>query len=205
MKKRPLYYAFGICFWYAAKIERSENKVSIKCKKKEENILIYFVIFYSSYEKVIFKINDQKIKKSNSNAVITLKPTIDILAEMGNLKKEGQFLVGFALETKDALNYAKDKLQRKNLDLIIMNTLADEGAGFNHSKLALNKPACLSAFRQPNNLCKTLGSSCAAAKTMRVFPFESRYFVMASPASVCRKPTQKGPAPESDAIRLAEI
>lgn len=56
----------------------------------------------------------EKIKKSNSSTVITLKPTIDILAEMGK-KKKGQFLVGFALETNDALNNAKDKLKEKTL------------------------------------------------------------------------------------------
>ena len=75
---------------------------------------------------------EQKIKKSNSTAVITLKPTTDILAEMGSQKKKGQLLVGFALETNDALNNAKDKLRIKNLDLIVLNSLADEGAGFNY-------------------------------------------------------------------------
>ena len=60
---------------------------------------------------------------------IELKPTIDILAAMGKSKKD-QFLVGFALETDDGINNAKSKLHKKNLDLIVLNTLQDEGAGF---------------------------------------------------------------------------
>ena len=74
---------------------------------------------------------DHKIKKDNASPVIALKPTIDILSEMGKQKRAGQMLVGFALESKDALTYAKDKLARKNLDLVVMNSIADDNAGFN--------------------------------------------------------------------------
>lgn len=72
-----------------------------------------------------------KIKKSSTETVIALKPTTDILAQMGEKKKKGQLLVGFALETQDSLKYAMDKLKRKNLDLVVLNSLADKGAGFN--------------------------------------------------------------------------
>ena len=72
----------------------------------------------------------QKIKKSTGADTIQLKPTVDILAEMGNLKSKKQLLVGFALETQDALQNGMEKLQRKNLDLIVINTLEDKGAGF---------------------------------------------------------------------------
>jgi len=71
----------------------------------------------------------QKIKKKDDSLQIELKPTIDILAAMGKSKKD-QFLVGFALETDDGINNAKSKLHKKNLDLIVLNTLQDEGAGF---------------------------------------------------------------------------
>ncbi len=72
----------------------------------------------------------QKMKKQAQNLTIELKPTIDILQTLGAQKKHDQILVGFALETNDGERYAIDKLQRKNLDLIVLNTLADAGAGF---------------------------------------------------------------------------
>lgn len=73
---------------------------------------------------------DQKMKKQDNNLIIELKPTIDILQTLGAQKKHDQVLVGFALETNDGERYAMDKLQRKNLDLVVLNTLADAGAGF---------------------------------------------------------------------------
>ena len=78
---------------------------------------------------------DQKIKKKDASMHIDLKPTKDILASVGKIKKN-QFLVGFALETNDELENAIGKLKRKNLDLIVLNSLQDKGAGF---KLDTNK------------------------------------------------------------------
>ena len=71
----------------------------------------------------------QKIKKTTNSLEIQLEPTKDILASLGNSKKE-QFLVGFALETDNEIENAKGKLQRKNLDMIVLNSLKDKGAGF---------------------------------------------------------------------------
>ncbi|NCT09418.1 MAG: bifunctional phosphopantothenoylcysteine decarboxylase/phosphopantothenate--cysteine ligase CoaBC [Flavobacteriia bacterium] len=71
----------------------------------------------------------QKIKKKDATLSIELKPTKDILASLGEIKKS-QFLVGFALETDNEIENAKSKLQRKNLDLIVLNSLQDKGAGF---------------------------------------------------------------------------
>ncbi|WP_113636343.1 bifunctional phosphopantothenoylcysteine decarboxylase/phosphopantothenate--cysteine ligase CoaBC [Nubsella zeaxanthinifaciens] len=76
------------------------------------------------------EVAQQKIKKKEEHFSIELKKTTDILASLGNVKLENQVLVGFALETADEDNYAKDKLQRKNLDLIVLNSLNDKGAGF---------------------------------------------------------------------------
>ncbi|MGI4020169.1 MAG: bifunctional phosphopantothenoylcysteine decarboxylase/phosphopantothenate--cysteine ligase CoaBC [Janthinobacterium lividum] len=73
---------------------------------------------------------DQKLKKQEINLNIELKPTTDILQILGAQKKHDQILVGFALETNDGERYALDKLKRKNLDLIVLNSLADVGAGF---------------------------------------------------------------------------
>lgn len=75
------------------------------------------------------KVASQKIKKKDASLSIELKPTKDILATMGGIKKD-QFLVGFALETNDGIRNAKSKLKKKNLDLIVLNTLQDKGAGF---------------------------------------------------------------------------
>lgn len=72
---------------------------------------------------------DQKIKKSDAEFFIELEKTKDILASLGKVKKN-QFLVGFALETENEIENAKLKIQKKNLDLIVLNSLQDEGAGF---------------------------------------------------------------------------
>ena len=71
----------------------------------------------------------QKIKKKDSTLDIELIKTKDILASLGEIKKN-QFLVGFALETNNELENAKGKLKRKNLDAIVLNSLQDKGAGF---------------------------------------------------------------------------
>lgn len=75
---------------------------------------------------------DQKIKKSEEQLQIKLKKTTDILAWLGNNKSEKQFLVGFALETEKEEEHAKDKLERKKLDMIVLNSLNTKGAGFKH-------------------------------------------------------------------------
>lgn len=71
-----------------------------------------------------------KIKKSDSEMSLVLIKTNDIARSLGEIKRNDQFLVGFALETNDEINNAKNKLKAKNLDLIILNSLNDEGAGF---------------------------------------------------------------------------
>ncbi|RZF58984.1 bifunctional phosphopantothenoylcysteine decarboxylase/phosphopantothenate--cysteine ligase CoaBC [Sphingobacterium corticibacterium] len=72
----------------------------------------------------------QKIKKKDTNLEIALKKTTDILATLGKKKTNKQTLVGFALETENELQNAQDKLQRKNLDYIVLNSMQDKGAGF---------------------------------------------------------------------------
>ena len=71
-----------------------------------------------------------KIKRNKENWQIELKPTSDIAATLGQRKKPGQIVVGFALETSDELENARAKLNRKNLDFIVLNSLNDAGAGF---------------------------------------------------------------------------
>ncbi|WP_326990270.1 bifunctional phosphopantothenoylcysteine decarboxylase/phosphopantothenate--cysteine ligase CoaBC [Chitinophaga sp. 212800010-3] len=77
-------------------------------------------------------IADRKIKKGEAQLHIDLEKTPDILRSLGENKAEGQFLVGFSLETNNEREYALKKLHDKHLDLIVMNSLADAGAGFNY-------------------------------------------------------------------------
>jgi phosphopantothenoylcysteine decarboxylase/phosphopantothenate--cysteine ligase len=72
---------------------------------------------------------DQKIKKKDATFTIELEKTKDILKSLGEIKNN-QYLVGFALETNNELEHAKGKLKSKNLDLIVLNSLQDKGAGF---------------------------------------------------------------------------
>ncbi len=76
------------------------------------------------------KIAKEKIKKQDNPKMIRLKPTLDILSWLGKQKKPEQILVGFALETQNEVDNAIKKLNNKNLDLIVLNSLRDKGAGF---------------------------------------------------------------------------
>lgn len=107
----------------------SEMYAAVEAHFKESEIIIMSAAVADYTPKIVA---DQKIKKSDSDFSIELVKTKDILAEMGKRKSSTQFLVGFALETENALENAKGKLKRKNLDLIVLNTLEDEGAGFGH-------------------------------------------------------------------------
>ncbi len=73
---------------------------------------------------------ENKIKRGKDNLTISLSPTHDIAAEIGKMKKSGQRLVGFALETNDEAEHAKQKLSRKNLDFIVLNSLRNTGTCF---------------------------------------------------------------------------
>ena len=84
----------------------------------------------------------KKIKREKGAQTLTLQPTHDIAAELGRRKQEGQLLVGFALETHDEEANARHKLEKKNLDLIVLNSLQDAGAGFMHDT---NKVTLLTA------------------------------------------------------------
>lgn len=74
----------------------------------------------------------EKIKKQGDTLDIQLVKNKDILATLGSVKKANQLLVGFALETTNELQHAMDKMNRKNADMIVLNSLKDAGAGFGH-------------------------------------------------------------------------
>jgi phosphopantothenoylcysteine decarboxylase/phosphopantothenate--cysteine ligase len=75
---------------------------------------------------------DSKKKRGEEDLIVQLKPTRDIAATLGQLKKRPQVLVGFALETDAEIQNAQSKLERKNLDFIVLNSLRNPGAGFQH-------------------------------------------------------------------------
>ena len=78
------------------------------------------------------KTEKEKLKRGEETITLTLRPTVDIAGSLGKMKKKSQILAGFALETSNELKNATAKLHRKNLDLIVLNSLRDEGAGFEH-------------------------------------------------------------------------
>ena len=90
---------------------------------------------------------DEKIKRKGP-MTLSLEPTHDIAAALGEMKTTQQRLVGFALETQNEMGNAREKLTRKNLDLIVLNTLRDEGAGFGHdtNKVTILTPTGQQAF-----------------------------------------------------------
>lgn len=75
-----------------------------------------------------FRAEDQTGNGERDDA--SLVPNPDIAASLGAIKREGQVMVGFALETNDEATHAEGKLKRKNLDFIVLNSLRDQGAGF---------------------------------------------------------------------------
>lgn len=102
---------------------------------------------------------EQKIKKKEDAFTIELVENPDIAATLGQQKKDGQILIGFALETNDALQNARAKLKKKNLDLIVLNSLEHPGAGFNHDTNQIT------LIDQDNNLTKfELKSKAAVAE-----------------------------------------
>ena len=99
----------------------------------------------------------QKIKKKTNLLTLNLIPTQDILAYMGSHKKN-QYLIGFALETNNAIENAKEKLYNKNLDGIVLNSLQDPGAGFS---VSTNKITYIHANQSINKFPLQSKSDCA--------------------------------------------
>jgi len=91
---------------------------------------------------------NQKIKKKSDDMHLALAKTIDIAQALGKEKQPRQRIVGFALETNNELQHAQDKLQRKNFDMIVLNSLQDSGAGFGHDT---NKVSFLFAKGNPQH------------------------------------------------------
>ncbi|MBK8362423.1 MAG: bifunctional phosphopantothenoylcysteine decarboxylase/phosphopantothenate--cysteine ligase CoaBC [Bacteroidetes bacterium] len=111
-------------------IESAEEMLNACMKDFSEKDIIVMSAAVADYKPA--DVASEKLKKKNNEMPLPLIPTQDILALMGEKKGKKQFIVGFALETENELENAKGKLQKKNLDLVVLNSLKDEGAGFNH-------------------------------------------------------------------------
>lgn len=99
------------------------------CEKNfEEQDIIIFAAAVADYAPS--KVADQKIKKDTDSYTLELAKTVDIAKTLGSKKTKNQFTVGFALETENELEHAQAKLKKKNLDMIVLNSLNDAGAGF---------------------------------------------------------------------------
>ncbi len=108
----------------------SADEMFLECKKnsKHQDIIIMSAAVADFKPK---EISSKKIKKNkDAQPTIELEKNIDILEYLGKNKQKGQVLCGFALETDHELENAKEKIQKKNLDYIILNSLNDKGAGF---------------------------------------------------------------------------
>jgi phosphopantothenoylcysteine decarboxylase / phosphopantothenate---cysteine ligase len=91
---------------------------------------------------------DRKIKKAGDELTIELVKNVDIAAALGKEKRDDQFAVGFALETDNEASNAREKLQKKNLNMIVLNSLNDPGAGFKHdtNKITIIEKDTATAF-----------------------------------------------------------
>lgn len=123
------------------------SEVSVRFAESTVTILCAAVADFTPAET-----SAQKIKRSGEELLLRLKPTQDIAQTLGQMKRKGQILAGFALETENELAHAKEKMERKNFDFIVLNSLNDKGAGF---RCDTNKISILSRTKTINFPLKT--------------------------------------------------
>jgi phosphopantothenoylcysteine decarboxylase/phosphopantothenate--cysteine ligase len=111
-------------------VKSAQEMFEVTQKHFADSHIIIFAAAVADYAAA--EIASQKIKKKSDEMSIELKKTVDIAATLGKEKGEHQFMIGFALETQDAIENAQSKLQRKGFDLIALNSLQDKGAGFRY-------------------------------------------------------------------------
>ena len=109
------------------RVSRAAEMYEEVLSRYEESNLVIKAAAVSDFRPMEFI--EQKVKKGEAGLTLKLEPTRDILMELGRQKKD-QILVGFAAETERVLDNAQDKLERKNLDMIVVNDLGEPGAGF---------------------------------------------------------------------------
>lgn len=92
--------------------------------------VVIFAAAVADYKPAV--VSSQKIKKKDADMLLSLTKTIDVAGSLAREKQNGQFTVGFALETENEQQHAQEKLKRKALDMIVLNSLNDNGAGFGY-------------------------------------------------------------------------
>ncbi len=112
------------------KVESARQMYEAVDKEFKNSHIAIFTAAVSDY--TLKNPESKKIKKSTRDIKLVLQKTQDILFEMSNKKSSNQSIIGFALETENELSNAKKKLHQKNLDMIVLNSLNNKGAGFNH-------------------------------------------------------------------------
>jgi phosphopantothenoylcysteine decarboxylase/phosphopantothenate--cysteine ligase len=108
----------------------AKNMLEATISKFSDAHLTICTAAVSDFRPLTVDINKIKKVDNGSTMTIDLERTSDILASLGALKKEGQYVIGFALETQNGPSYAKDKLVRKSADAIVLNVLGKQGVGF---------------------------------------------------------------------------
>lgn len=112
------------------KVHSAEEMYQASLANFEASDIIVLAAAVADYTPVV--VADKKIKKKEDTFSIELVKTTDIARALGQQKRENQLMVGFALETDNEIANAKGKIQAKNLDMIVLNSLQDSGAGFGH-------------------------------------------------------------------------
>lgn len=111
-------------------IQSANEMFLVCCQHFEQADILVFAAAVADYRPAI--IASQKIKKSEDAFTIKMVKNVDIAFEFGRIKKSDQISVGFALETNDELQHALDKLNRKNFDMVILNSMNDDQATFGY-------------------------------------------------------------------------
>ncbi|NTW26258.1 MAG: phosphopantothenoylcysteine decarboxylase, partial [Lentimicrobium sp.] len=109
-------------------VTSADEMYELCMSEKDDADIIVMAAAVADYKPAVQSVS--KLKKSEVSIGIQLLPTQDILTGIGKTKKPGQIICGFALETDHEEENARKKLQSKNLDLIVLNSLQDQGAGF---------------------------------------------------------------------------
>ncbi|MEA2042135.1 MAG: bifunctional phosphopantothenoylcysteine decarboxylase/phosphopantothenate--cysteine ligase CoaBC [Bacteroidota bacterium] len=111
-------------------VETAEEMYHETTKQFERSDVVIFAAAVADYKPAV--VAENKLKKTDNQKTMTLEPTIDIAGSLAAKKKEGILTVGFALETDNEMVNAKRKIEKKNFDFIVLNSLKDKGAGFSH-------------------------------------------------------------------------
>lgn len=126
----PISIPFGSADFHLTKVKSAHEMYEAARKIHATMDICVFAAAVADYAPAV--IASQKIKKNESEMSILLKKNVDIALELGKVKQPRQLHIGFALETENEETHAKAKLDKKNFDLIVLNSAKDEGAGFQH-------------------------------------------------------------------------